>query len=118
MAGALYRRHDPASQTKYQEVKQLARSQQRVLSASPGTLKQRTQAGKQYWLREHIRVDDKKADEYIGSVAATAKQVVDRFTQEVDLAKAPDQRRVQATPTRRRPQRSRGSPRVNRVRPH
>lgn len=88
MPTALYRKHDPASQTKYQELKQLARSQQRVLSGTPGTLKQRTQAGKQYWVREHIRVDGKKTDEYIGSVSAIAERTVDRFKQEIDLAKA------------------------------
>jgi hypothetical protein len=85
---AIYRKHDAASQTKYQELKQLARSQQRILSGTPGTLKQRTQSGKQYWVREHIRVDGKKTDEYIGPVAATDKATVDRLKEEIELAKA------------------------------
>ena len=85
---AIYRRHDSASQTKYQEVKQLARSQSRVLTGTPGTLKQRTQSGRQYWVREHIRVDGRKTDEYIGAASATDKAAVGRLAGEVELAKA------------------------------
>jgi hypothetical protein len=47
-------------------LKQLAGSQQRVLAGTPGTLKQRTQSGKRYWVREYIRVDGGKVDEYLG----------------------------------------------------
>lgn len=86
-ARPLYRRHDAASEAKYQETKQLARAQQRILSGTPGTLKQRMQSGRQYWVREHIRVDGKKTDEYIGPVASTDKATVERLTQEVELAK-------------------------------
>jgi hypothetical protein len=85
---AVYRRHDAASQAKYQEIKQLARSQGRILSGTPGTLKQRTQSGRQYWVREHIRVDGKKDDEYIGPAMATDAKTVERLRQEIDLAKA------------------------------
>jgi hypothetical protein len=84
----LYRKHSSASQTQFQEAKQLAHSQQRVLSGTPGTLKQRTQSGKQYWVREHIRIDSKKTDEYIGPVATTDKAIVERFAHEIDLARA------------------------------
>jgi hypothetical protein len=84
---ALYRKHDSASHTKYQETKQLAHSQRRVLSGTPGTLKKRTQSGKQYWVREHIRVDGKKTDEYIGPVTSTDKATVDRLLQEINLGK-------------------------------
>lgn len=84
----LYRKHSPASQTQFQEAKQLAHSQQRVLSGTPGTLKQRTQSGKQYWVREHIRIDSKKTDEYIGPAVTTDKAIVERFAHEIDLAKA------------------------------
>jgi hypothetical protein len=87
-ARPLYRRHDAASQAKYQEAKQLARAQQRILSGTPGTLKQRTQSGKQYWVREHIRVDGRKTDEYLGPVASTGKAAVDRLRQEMEVAKA------------------------------
>jgi hypothetical protein len=66
-AARLFRRHDAASQAKYQETKQLARSQRRVLSGTPGTLKQRTQSGNRYWVREYIRVDGRKVDEYLGA---------------------------------------------------
>lgn len=82
---ALLRRHDPASQTSYQETKQLARSQRRVLAGTPGTLKQRTLSGRPYWVREHIRADGKKDDEYLG--AADAKTVA-RLREEVALARA------------------------------
>lgn len=85
---ALYRTHDPAGQARYQELKQLARSQRRILAGTPGTLKQRTQSAKQYWVREHIRVDGKKADEYIGPVSTVDQDVVDRVRSEIDLAKA------------------------------
>lgn len=85
---ALFRRHDAAAHTKYQDVKQLARSQRRILSGTPGTLKRRTQAGNQYWVRERIRVDGKKADEYIGPVSSTDDATVERLRGEIDLAKA------------------------------
>jgi hypothetical protein len=89
MASALiYREHDSGSQTYFEETKQLARSQRRVLSGTPGMLKQRTQSKNQYWVREYIRVDGKKTDEYIGSVASTEKAIVERLTHEIDLAKA------------------------------
>lgn len=82
---ALFRRHDPASQAGYQEAKQLARSQRRVLAGTPGTLKQRTLSGRQYWVREHIRADGKKDDEYIGAADAGT---VARLREEVELARA------------------------------
>ncbi|MGQ0545731.1 MAG: GSU2403 family nucleotidyltransferase fold protein [Betaproteobacteria bacterium] len=89
MAGRLvHRRHDAASQAYFEEVKQLARSQRRVLPGTPGTLKQRTQSGNQYWVREYIRVDGKKTDEYVGAVAATEKATVERVSHEIELAKA------------------------------
>ena len=87
MPSALYRRHDPASQAKYQELKQLARSQPRVLAGTPGTLKQRTQSGNKYWVREHIRIDGKKTDEYFGPVSSLAQPAVDRLGSEVELAR-------------------------------
>lgn len=89
MAGQrLYRRHDPASQTRYQGLKQLARSQARILPGSPGTLKQRTQSGKKYWVREYMRVDGKKSDEYIGPESALKKQTLRELGAAVELAKA------------------------------
>jgi hypothetical protein len=83
-----YRRHDPAGQAKYQDLKQLARSQARILAGTPGTLKQRTQSGKRYWVREYIRVDGKKTDEYIGAESSTDKETVSKLSAEVELAKA------------------------------
>jgi len=81
---ALWRRHDAAARTKYQEVKQLAYSQARILSGTPGTLKQRIKAGNRYWVREYIRVDGKKTDEHIGAVSKTA---VEGVSSEIDLSR-------------------------------
>jgi hypothetical protein len=87
MAGARLRRHDQASQTHYQELKQLARSQKRILSGTPGTLKHRTQSGKRYWVREYIRVDGKKTDEYIGPESSVGKERIESLAAEIDLAR-------------------------------
>lgn len=88
MAASLYRRHEASSRTLYQEVGQLARSQARVLAGTPGTLKQRTQSGHRYWVREFIRLDGKKTDEYFGPVKGLRAAEVERLAQEVELAKA------------------------------
>lgn len=84
----LFRRHDAASRTKYQESVQIARSQNRVLAGTPGTLKQRTQSAHQYWVREHIRVDGAKVDEYVGPVESTAPARIEELRAEIELAKA------------------------------
>ena len=65
-------RHDASSQTRYQELKQLARTQRRVLAGTPGTLKRRSRRGTDYWVREYIRVDGRKDDEHIGTVDTVA----------------------------------------------
>lgn len=83
-----YARHDAAGQAKYQEVKQLARAQARVLSGTPGTLKRRTQSGRQYWVREHIRADGRKVDEYLGAEAAVGQEKLESLRAEIELAKA------------------------------
>jgi len=84
----LYRRHDAAGEAKYQDVKRLARSQRRVLAGTPGMLKQRTLSGKQYWMREYIRADGKKTDEYVGAVATVDAARVRELRQEIELARA------------------------------
>lgn len=84
----LFRRHDAASRTKYEELKQLARSQGRILSGTPGTLKQRVQSGKRYWVREHIRVDGRKVDEYLGAEGSFDARRIAGLRSEVELAKA------------------------------
>ena len=84
----IWRRHDPGSQAYFEEAKQLARSQRGVLSGTPGTLKQRTQSGNQYWIREYIRADGRKTDEYLGPVAALDKATVAGASQKIELAKA------------------------------
>lgn len=87
-ARPLFRRHDPVSQTKYQELKQLARSQKRILRGTPGTLKARTQSGKRYWVREYIRVDGRKVDEYLGPESSIAEAAVEALRAELALARA------------------------------
>lgn len=84
----LFRRHDAASQAKYQEAKQLARAQARVLSGTPGTLKRRTQAGNRYWVREHIRVDGRKVDEYLGPERTLDEARVAELREALELARA------------------------------
>jgi hypothetical protein len=50
-------------------LKQLARTQRRVLPGAPGLLKRRTRAGTEYWVREFNRTDGRKTDEHIGTSA-------------------------------------------------
>jgi hypothetical protein len=87
-APRLYALHDAAGQAKYQEVKQLARAQSRVLAGTPGTLKRRTQSGRKYWVREHIRADGRKVDEYLGAEAAVGREQLETLRAEIELAKA------------------------------
>jgi hypothetical protein len=81
-------RHDPASRTRYQDLKQLARSRRRVLAGTPGTLTARTQAGKRYWVREYLRADGAKVDEYLGAEASVGEARVAALRGEIELAKA------------------------------
>ena len=84
----LFRRHDPAARARYEDLKQLALTQQRALAGTPGTLKHRTQAGKRYWVREHIRADGRKADEYLGAESALPAARVAALRHELELARA------------------------------
>lgn len=84
----LFRRHDPASHAKYQDLKSLARAQARILAGTPGTLKKRTQGGRQYWVREYIRADGKKTDEYLGAVDSMAPKALQEIRDALDIAKA------------------------------
>lgn len=84
----LFRRHDAAAQAKYQDTKQLARSQTRVLPGSPGGLKQRTQSGNKYWVRAYTTVDGRMTDEYMGPVASTTPARIEQVRRDLDLAKA------------------------------
>ncbi len=83
-----FTRQDAASRTRYQELKQLARSQRRVLAGTPGTLKQRSRGVTRYWVREYIRVDGSKDDEHIGTVAVVPAARIKELQDEIDLAKA------------------------------
>lgn len=88
MAIKLLARHDAASHTRYQELKQLARSQRRLLPGAPGTLKQRARRGTDYWVREYLRADGRKDDEHIGTVANVDPARIKGLQAEIDLAKA------------------------------
>lgn len=83
----LYRRHDPANRTRFQDTAQLARTQERVLAGTPGTLKQRTQSGNRYWVREHTRIDGAKVDEYLGPAASLPAGRLEALRSELDLAR-------------------------------
>lgn len=81
------RRHDVSSRTRYHDTVQAARTQAHVLPGTPGTLKKRTQAGNQYWVREHIRIDGAKVDDYHGAVASVPKSALEALQAEVALAR-------------------------------
>jgi hypothetical protein len=59
-----------------------------VLAGTPGTLKQRRRRDTEYWVREHIRVDGRKDDEHIGTVAAVDARRVAALRAELELARA------------------------------
>jgi hypothetical protein len=88
LAGPLFARHDPASHARYQALKQLARSQRRVLPGAPGTLKRRERRGTEYWVREFNRADGRKADEHVGTVAAVAAAELEALRAGIELARA------------------------------
>lgn len=88
MAVRLFRRHDAAAQAKYQDTKQLARSQERILAGTPGSLKQRVQSGNRYWVRSFTTADGRSTDEYLGPVAAVGKAQVARLRHDMELAAA------------------------------
>jgi len=69
-------------------VKQLARTQRRVLGGTPGTLKRRSRRGTEYWVREYIRVDGRKDDEHIGTVDSVDAKRLEAVRAEVELARA------------------------------
>jgi hypothetical protein len=81
-------RHDPAAAARYQDLKQVAAAQKRVLAGTPGTLKQRSRRGTDYWAREYIRADGRKDDEHYGTVAATSEKRLGELREELELARA------------------------------
>ncbi|HSA90895.1 MAG TPA: GSU2403 family nucleotidyltransferase fold protein [Burkholderiales bacterium] len=81
-------RHDAASHARYQALKVLARSQRRVLPGAPGMLKRRVRGGTEYWVREFNRIDGRKADEHIGTVAAVSAAQLERARAGIELARA------------------------------
>lgn len=83
-----FSRHDPAASARYQESKRVAATQARVLAGTPGTLKRRTRRGTEYWVREHIRLDGRKVDEYLGTADATSESRLRELRAEVEVARA------------------------------
>jgi hypothetical protein len=59
-----------------------------VLNGTPGTLKQRTQSGKRYWMREYIRVDGSKVDEYLGPETSLDPARIAELRAEIELARS------------------------------
>lgn len=80
-------RHPPASHAEYQALKQLARTQDRVLEGAPGTLKRRTRRGTEYWVREFNGARG-KADDHIGNVAMVEEARLQQLRAAIDLARA------------------------------
>lgn len=81
-------RHDPASHARYQALKQLARTQRRILEGAPGMLKRRSRRGTDYWVREFNGAGGRKADEHLGTVAGVGDARLREAQAEIDLAKA------------------------------
>jgi len=81
-------RHDAAGRARYQELKQLALSQRRVLAGTPGTLKQRSRNGTAYWVREYIRAHGGKDDEHVGTAAKVPAARVAELREAIELARA------------------------------
>ena len=88
MAAQLFVRHDAAGHARYQALKQLARSQRRILEGAPGLLKRRTRRGTEYWVREFNQAGGRKTDEHLGTVADVSDARRAQAQAEIDLAKA------------------------------
>jgi hypothetical protein len=88
VAGQIFVRHDAAGHARYQALKQLARSQRRILEGAPGLLKRRTRRGTEYWVREFNAVGGRKTDEHLGTVADVSDARRAQAQAEIDLARA------------------------------
>ena len=80
-------RHDAAGHARYQALKQLARSQRRILEGAPGMLKRRVRRGTEYWVREFNGVGRRKTDEHLGTVADVDQARLREAEAEIKLAK-------------------------------
>jgi hypothetical protein len=70
VAAKLFAKHDAAGHTRYQALKQLARTQRRVLPGAPGLLKRRTCGRTEYGVREVQLYRRAENHEHIGTVEA------------------------------------------------
>ena len=80
-------RHDAAGHARYQALKQLARSQRRILEGAPGMLKRRVRRGTEYWVREYNGIGRRKTDEHLGTVADVDEARLRGAHAEIRLAK-------------------------------
>ena len=81
-------RLDGTSHARYQALKQLARTQKRILEGAPGTLKRRVRRGTEYWVREFNGAGARKTDEHLGTVGNVSSQQLEEARAEIELAKA------------------------------
>ena len=88
MASQLFVRHDAAGHARYQALKQLARTQRRILEGAPGMLKRRIRRGTEYWVREFNQAGGRKTDEHLGTVADVSDARRAQAQAEIDLARA------------------------------
>lgn len=59
-----------------------------MLRGTPGTLRERVQVGNRYWVRQYLRIDGCKDDEYIGAVATVDDSKVERIRSAITEAQA------------------------------
>lgn len=83
----LIRRHHGADRIRYQDAARIAQTQRPVLRGTPGTIVRRSRGPNQYWVRQYIRVDGAKDDEYIGSAAQVDAGAIDAWRERVEEAR-------------------------------
>ena len=87
MALRLYAKHDPTAQAGYQELKRLALGQGRVAPGTPGTLRRIRRRSTDYWVREYVRADGKRGEDYLGTEAALGAKGLAELQAQNELAR-------------------------------
>lgn len=67
--GPLYRLHEIAIRTLYEEVKERANSTAELLPGTPGTLVKRAGTGHEYWYRSYYPAPSKRSEQFVGTVS-------------------------------------------------
>lgn len=88
MVQPLFRAHEPAFVTLFQEVEQAAREQPAVPVGSPGSIVERRKGRHGYYYRQYYDAAGHKTDEYIGGPAGTPQAEAARAAAEVQIALA------------------------------